>query len=330
MMNVLTIFKNDFYRFINKRAILVFMIFFIPLMIFGAVYFTNNINAKANIALISKNNKFNIDNKSVKIEVAAKEPEMSDLVLNKYDAVIIDNGNGTFKVKTIKSDKFKNSIEKFLKDPGTPIKIEDQNEKRGVGTNILGFLIMIAAVCQIQIMLLFPEDRDFGTFKRMLISPLNSWEYIFAQGLFNFIITFVPIYAAVAAAKFIFKISMGFGYLGLAGLLSLLIMINTGFALFIASIFDDIDNASSVGSFIVMFASVISGSFYSFTDNSKILSAVVKAIPYKPYLTLVQGIENGKSISNYSGNIAYIFTVTLILFALGVIITRRNLDSGKY
>lgn len=329
-MKILSIFKNNFYRFISKKSVLIFMIVFIPLMIFGAVYFTNNINAKISIALVSKNNKFNVNNKSAKIEVVNKEPKMSDLVLNEYNAVVVDNGDGTFKVKTIKGDKFKRSIENFLKNPNAPIKFTDENKKRGVGTNILGFLIMITAVCQIQIMLLFPEDRDFGTFKRMLISPLNSWEYIFAQGLFDFAITFVPSYAAIVAAKFIFSINTGFGYLGLAGLLALLVMINTGLALFIASIFDDIDNASSVGSFIVTFTSVLSGSFYSFTDNSKILNDMVKIIPYKPYLTLVQGIENGKSVIDYSGNFIYIFAVSIILFALGVIVTRKNLSSGKY
>ncbi|MDD3223718.1 MAG: ABC transporter permease [Clostridium sp.] len=329
-MSIFSIFKNNFYRIISKKAIVITAIIFIPLMIAGGVYFTANMETKVNIAVVSKNQKLNMSNKYFNLKVIDEKPKMSDLVLNKYDAVIVDKGNMKFKVITIKSNKLKNQIENFIKNPKSNINFSDSENKRGVGTNILGFMMMIILMQQISIMLLYPEDRDLGTFKRILIAPVSSGKYLLAQGIFDFIVTFVPSYISIVAAKVIFKVDIGFGYGTFAGFLALLMLIGTGFSLCITSIMDDVDNASMLGTFIVMIGSIVSGSFYSFTDNSKILDNIIKLIPFKGYLTLVQGVENGKSLFNYSGQLIYIFAVSLILFIIGTLITRKNLKSGKY
>lgn len=329
-MNIFNIFRNNFYRMLAKKMIIIDALLFIPLMIVGGVYFNSKIQTKANVAVISANQKFNIENKYIKFNIVKKAPNVSDLVLNKYDAVIIDNGKGNFKIATIKSDKLKKQIENFLKNPKLVTNISNSGDKRGVGTNIIGFLIMVVIVLQIQFMLLYPEDRDVGTFRRILISPVSGGEYLISQGIFDFIIAFVPTYIAVIAAKVIFNVNIGFTYLKLAGVLSLLILLGTAFALFIASIMDDVDNASMLGNSIIMITSVLAGSFYSFTNNNKIFNSIVKAIPFKGYMTLVQGIENGKSLSNYYGELTYILVISLILFIIGTFVTKRNLNTGKY
>lgn len=330
MKSLILIFKNDFYRILSKKSVILTMLVFVPLMICGGIYFTSKMEAKANIAVVSQNKKLNMEGKNIKITVVDKVPPMYELVMNKYDGVIVDNGKGNFKVITIKSDKFRNRLEQFLKNPNSPVKSSDDNEKRGVGTNIIGFLIMIVLMQQMYLMTLYPEDRDFGTFKRMLISPLSSGQYLLAQGIFNFVITFLPVYISVMLVKEILGVNIGFSSITLAGLLALLILFGTAFSLFMTSAMDDLDNASMLGNFIIIIASTISGSFYSFTDSSRILDSIVKIIPIKGYLTFVQGIENGKSILNYGAQLSYFTAFVLALFTLGVFITRKNLSTGKY
>lgn len=329
-MNVFNIFKNNFYRLMAKKILIVNVIVFIPLMIIGGVYFNSKMETKANIAVVSNNQKLNMSSKYIKFNVVKEKPSMSDLVLNKYDAVIEDNGKGNFKITTIKSDKLKNQIESFLKNPNSAAKSSDTQNKRGVGTSIIGFLIMIVLMLQINFMLFYPEDRDFGTFKRILISPVSGSKYLISQGVFVFAVAFVPTYAAVIVVNAVFNVNIGFSYVNFAWLLALLLLFGTAFALFITSCVDDVDNASMLGNSIIMITSILAGSFYSFTDDNKILDSIVKAIPFKGYLTLVQGIENGKSLSNYSGQLTYILALVLALFALGVFITKRNLKTGKY
>ncbi|MCR3761366.1 ABC transporter permease [Clostridium felsineum] len=330
-MIMLNIFKNNLSRLLCKKAILLTAIIFIPLMIIGGVYFTSKMDTKANIAIVIKNKNINFNNKYVKITSLSEKPALSALVLNKYDAVVTYSDNGSFKITTIKSDKLKNEITSFLKNPKAKTNFKEANAStRGVGTNILGFLILILAMQQIQFMLFYPEDRDLGVFKRILISPTSFIKYLFSEGIFNFVLAFIPSYLAILITKEIFKVNIGFTYLELAGLLSLLLIFGTSFALFITSIIDDVDNAAMLGTFTILLCSILSGSFYDFTDDNKILSTIVNAIPYKQYLTLSQGIESGKSISNYSSEILYVLLITFVFFIIGTLVTRKNLQDGKY
>lgn len=329
-MNLFNIFKNNFYRLLAKKAIILVAIVFVPLMIVGGVYFNSKMEAKANIAVVTSNKKLNMNNKYMSMKVVKEKPSMSDLVLNKYDAVIEDSGKDNFKIITIKSDKLKNQIESFLKNPSSITKMPNSEDKRGVGTSIIGFLIMIVLILEINLMLFYPEDRDFGTFKRILISPVSGSKYLISQGIFNFVVAFVPTYAAVILVNAMFNVNIGFSYLQFAGLLALLMLLGTAFALFITSLIEDVDNAAMLGNAIILITSILSGTFYSFTDDNKILNTIVSAIPFKPYLTLVQGIEKGKSLTNYCGELIYVLAVILVLFSLGTLITKRNLKTGRY
>ncbi|MFL0250332.1 ABC transporter permease [Clostridium neuense] len=329
-MNLFNIFKNNFYRLLAKKAIILVAIVFVPLMIVGGVYFNSKMEAKASIAVVTSNKKLNISNKYMSMKVVKEKPTMSDLVLNKYDAVIEDNGKGDFKITTIKSDKLKNQIEGFLKNPSSVTKMPNSKDKRGVGTSIIGFLIMIVLILEINLMLFYPEDRDFGTFKRILISPVSGSKYLMSQGVFDFLVAFVPTYVAVILVNAVFNVNIGFSYIQFGGLLALLMLLGTAFALFITSLIDDVDNAAMLGNAIILITSILSGTFYSFTDDNKILNTLVSAIPFKPYLALVQGIENGKSLTNYCGELTYVLAVILVLFSLGTFITKRNLKTGRY
>jgi len=329
-MNLFNIFKNNFYRLLAKKPIILVAIVFVPLMIVGGVYFNSKMEAKANIAVVTSNKKLNMSNKYMSMKVVKEKPTMSDLVLNKYDAVIEDNGKYNFKITTIKSDKLKKEIKIFLKNPNSVTKVSNSENKRGVGTSIIGFLIMIVLILEINLMLFYPEDRYFGTFKRILISPVSGSKYLMSQGVFDFLVAFVPTYAAVILVNAVFNVNIGFSYLQFAGLLALLMLLGTAFALFITSLIDDVDNAAMLGNAIILITSILSGTFYSFTDDNKILNTLVSVIPFKPYLTLVQGIENGKSLTNYYGELIYVLAVILVLFSLGTFITKRNLKTGRY
>ncbi|KAJ51665.1 ABC-2 type transport system permease protein [Clostridium tetanomorphum] len=330
-MSIFTIFKNNFYRILSKKAIISVVLIFIPVMIASAVYFTGKMETKANIAVVSRNKILNVtNNKEVNIKYLDQKPKMSELLLNKYDAVIYYKDSDSFEVITIKNEKLKKDIEKFIKNPSQGFKNSVKEQKRGVGTNILGFLIMIILLQAVILMVLYPEDRDFRTFKRILIAPISEKKYLFAQGIFNFVIIYVPVFLSIVITKEIFKVNIGFDYKTLAILLSIIVLFGTAFALFMTSIIDDIDNSSMLAQFIAMLTSIISGSFYSFSDNNKILDSIVNALPQKNYLTLVQGIENGKNIFDYPMQLSYILFITIILFTAGSMITKRNLKSGKY
>ncbi|HIG0360789.1 TPA: ABC transporter permease [Clostridium sporogenes] len=329
-MSVFAILKNNFYRVISKKSIIVTTIIFVPLMIMAAVYFTGKMEIKGTIAVVSENKSVNLNTKHLNVKMLDKRPNISELLLNKYDAVLEDKGNGKIQITTIKGEKFKNTIKNYLKLPQNIKGNIDIGEKRGVGTKILGFLIMIILVQSVGLMVLYPEDRDFKTFRRMLVSPVSEGKYLLAQGIFNFIIIYIPVFLAIVITKAVFNVNIGFSYGNLAILLSIITFLGTAFALFITSAIDDLESSLMLGSVIITLTSILSGSFYSFSDNNKILDMIVNILPQKSYLTLVQGVENGKSILNYKLELSYIVILILVLFTLASLMTKKSLKTGKY
>ncbi|HDK7173836.1 TPA: ABC transporter permease [Clostridium botulinum] len=329
-MSVFTILKNNFYRIISKKSIIINTIIFVPLMIMAAVYFTDKMEIKGTIAVVSENKSVNLNTKYLKVKVLDKKPKMSELLLNKYDAVLEDKGNGKIEITTIKGDKFKNTIKNYLKAPQNINKNIDIGEKRGVGTNILGFLIMIILIQSVGLMVMYPEDRDFKTFRRILISPVSEGKYLLAQGIFNFIIIYMPVFLAIVITKAVFNVDIGFSYGNLAILLSIITFLGPAFALFITSAIDDLESSLMLGSVIITLTSILSGSFYSFSDNNKILDIIIDILPQKSYLILVQGIENGKNILSYKLELSYIVILILVLFTLASLMTKNSLKTGKY
>ncbi|MCS4475220.1 ABC transporter permease [Clostridium botulinum] len=189
---------------------------------------------------------------------------------------------------------------------------------------------MIILIQSVGLMVMYPEDRDFKTFRRILISPVSEGKYLLAQGIFNFIIIYIPVFLAIVITKAVFNVDIGFSYDNLAILLSIITFLGTAFALFITSAIDDLESSLMLGSVIITLTSILSGSFYSFSDNNKILDIIINILPQKSYLTLVQGIENGKNILSYKLELSYIVILILVLFTLASLITKNSLKTGKY
>lgn len=298
-MNGFVIFKNNFSRALEKKSIIVMAVIFIPMMIGLAVYFTGKIDNKGCVAIVSQRNISYENNKYFTFRTLKVKPKMSELLTNKYAAIAEEGKYGSFEVTTINGDKIKKALSSFLKDPHKLIQIEEN--KRGVGTNILGFLVMIVLFQQIAFMFLYPEDRDIKTFKRVLIAPVSENIYLLSQGFFNFVMVYIPTLITIILMKVIFNINIGFNYLTLAILSGILSLLGTAFALFITSVIDTLENSMMLAQFLVTITTVISGSFYSFSENNKLLDFIIKILPQKQYLILIEGVDNGKGFSNNLG-----------------------------
>ncbi len=114
-MSVFAILKNNFYRVISKKSIIVTTIIFVPLMIMAAVYFTGKMEIKGTIAVVSENKSVNLNTKHLNVKMLDKRTNISELLLNKYDAVLEDKGNGKIQITTIKGEKFKKHNKKLFK-----------------------------------------------------------------------------------------------------------------------------------------------------------------------------------------------------------------------
>ncbi|GFZ33100.1 hypothetical protein CSC2_36260 [Clostridium zeae] len=325
-MNILNIFKNNLRRTLAQKATIVIAFILIPVMIGAAVLFSEKAVIKGTVAFVSATN-LNIpkDNR-VNIDILKEKPPISSLFMGKYVA-IVEKHNSDYIVTTLKNEKDKKVIEAYFKTGKLPDNIEDTS-KKGEGTNILGFILMILLMQGVALITLYTEDRDKKTLRRILMSPANERIYLFTQELFTFSCIFIPSYLALAATKLVFKVDMGFSYGMMFILVAIISALSTSLALFIASVLGSEYSLVSTG--IYMLTSLLSGCYISFTEGNKFLDKLCSALPQKAYMTMIQGIEKGKSLSQFSNQLIYLFIWIAAAYLLGSAINKRKIKEGIY
>lgn len=327
-MVTINILKNNLYRIIAQKASVIVALIVVPIMIGIAILFSQNVDKKADIALIA-NNPHNIPKcDKIQIDVMNKKPAYSKLLLGDYVAIVEEKNDGTYNVTTIKNDDDKKAVENFFKYGRIIESSKSKEMKRGTGTNILGYIMMIILMQAVALITLYPEDRTLKTFRRVLTAPVSAKLYLFAQEIFTFLGVYIPTFIAVAVVKVCFKVNIGYSLGMLALLLAILSAFSTAFAIFMASALDRDISLAANG--IITITSVLAGCFYSFTNGNKILDTVCTIFPQKAYMTMIQGIENGKEVFQFKGQLLYLLIWIVGLWILGSIITRSKMKKGAY
>lgn len=212
--------------------------------------------------------------------------------------------------------------------PGSYRGEDELRTERGTGTNILGFIMMLVLMQGVALAALYPEDRMLKTFKRILVSPVHVGKYLLVQFIFTFLCLYIPTYLAILITNVLFHAEIGFRLNILAGLLGVLTVLATAFAIFMASVMDR--NISLMTSGISVITCVLSGCFISFAPHHPILNALCAILPQKAYMTFIHGVEMGNSMWEYKTQVIYILMWSAAFCFLGDFITRRRTNKGIY
>lgn len=325
-MNCINLIKNNFKRILTHKEILAVAIIIVPVFIGIAVIFSERAEMKLSVALvgdisgisreISENNKY-------KIDVVKERPPESALLMGTYAAVIEQNKDGTYRVETIKSKKEQSAMENYFNTG----KMEIEN-KRGAGTNILGYIFMIMIMQAVALTILYPEDRIKKTFRRIMTAPVSEKQYLFSQGILTVLFLFIPTYVAIVIANAGFGINLGYSLGMMALLLGILTVFSTSFALFISSLIER--NTSLAASGIAVITCILAGCFISFSDNNTLLDNVLNLIPQKAYMNMIQGIAGGGKFFNYMDQVIYLMIWIVGFWVIGGVITSHKVKNGIY
>ena len=145
--------------------------------------------------------------KYIKFTLMEKQPSKYQLVLGKYDGVIIDKGNNKYYVDTIKSEDFRKTLEEIVKNPkGFVPEVKDT---RGIGTNIMGYLLMFILLQAVLFMFTLAEDIELKQIERIVATPVSFFKYLLSHFIFNFSLIFIPTFFVLAVMKGIFGFNIG-------------------------------------------------------------------------------------------------------------------------
>jgi ABC-2 type transport system permease protein len=319
---MLRILKNNWNLLMNQKNYLILSLIMTICSVGAAILITNNVEIKSNIAVVAdEQSEKNLSTPYFHITFLDKEPPMSELVQNRYDAVVIPDGNGGFQIKTIKSDDLKKELQKFLDQPSDYA--FTNNVARKIGTNILGYMMMFLLMQGVLYARFFAEDKEKHRIERVSMSPIPFVIYLFGHALFMWLLIFVPSFMVVCVTK-LFGISIGFSIPEYMLLIGVLAFLSVAYALFINSFFCVVDTANMLASSIVVLTSILAGSFYSFSKQDSLFNKFLHIFPQKDFMNFSDAFEKGNITFGINLQFCYIIMISLLMFTIAVVKTRRS------
>ena len=319
---MISILINNFYRIKNRKynviSSLVMTLFAISL----AVYFTSNYTTQSSIAVVTPSDVPTYQSNYFKFTVLEKQPPLYQLVLGKYDGVLLDQGHGDYKVVTIKNADFRQKLEELARNPKDFVPPVDDG--RGVGTTIIGYLTMFLLLQCVMFMFTLSEDLELKIIERIVTAPVSFGKYLLSHFVSTFTIIFGPAFFMLLVMKGGLGFNIGFSLWQYAVLLGILCSFGTAFALLINSLVKGGDTASMIGSSLVVLTTILSGSFYSLEKGNTILGKVLWILPQKVYLSFVQKLEGGQGVLAMFPQLTYVLLITLGCLVISVFKLKKD------
>lgn len=320
---MLTIIKNDWNRMKVQRMFLYVAMGLTICSVILAVVLTGKLKPKMNLAVVGSvsaeaqrvNTKGRAD-----VTVLDKMPAFSALVQGRYDAVLSYGKDGSRRITTVKSDKF---VKQLTAVPDGKYGMADGEQKRQIGTNIIGYMLMFLLMQGILYARLFAEDKEKHQMERIVCSPIPFWKYLAGHVVFVWILIFTPAMLVIGVMKLI-GISVGFSLWQYLLLIGLEALAAAAFALFLNAFFCTADTANMVGSCIVVLTSVLSGSFYDMGGTKDAVSKILYILPQKNLMLFSNAWEKQLLNKNAVIGLIYVIICIVLFLAIGVAKTRKD------
>jgi ABC-2 type transport system permease protein len=325
---MLAILKNDWKRFLEEKMYIIMSMALTICSVIAAIAITNAVEIKGNIALVEPNHQDKIEavtqfeqSPYFNVTVLEQKPPKSELVQNRYDAIVTMKQDGSYSIQTIKNGEMKELIASALENPTSFVPNTDKERK--IGTNIIGYMMMFLLLQGIMYARLFADDKEKHMIERVITSPIAFWKYLAGHAVFMIAILFVPSYLVIVVAK-LAGIAIGFSLLTYAGLIFMLADLAVAFALFLNSFFCVSDTANMLGSALITLTSILAGSFYSFSKEETLFDKLLHILPQKDFINFVNALEKGNVTRNIEYQFGYIIILIAVFFTIAVIKTRKD------
>lgn len=306
---MIKIIKGILYRMINNKSYLAMPLVIVPVIIAAAIYFSSSLVTRPNIGVVGIEN-IDLPRDEVNITKLQEEATLSDLVKNKYDAVVTLK-DGVMKIDTVKGNDYKSKLEALVRGEEVDFK---EGEKRGIGANIIGFLTMFLIMIGVMLYKFFFDEKK-GMAKRIISTNVSYGQYIISHFSAVLLMIFVPTVVITLLSKAILKLDTSLTFIELSFLVFILSVLASSFGLLISSIVKNDESASMLGVMINVITTLIAGSFFTISNND-FISTVSKLMPQKHLLDFSIALENSNVINFVDISIVILFSVVMIILSL--------------
>lgn len=325
---MLEILINDWKRLLEEKQYLFTSMILTICSIVAAIALTNTAEVKSNLALVTAGNanlaesaKQLAEYPYFNISILVSKPPKSDLVQNRYDAIVLMSEDGTYKIETIKSNELIDTVNAFLEDPASFV--PNMDNERKIGTNIIGYMLMFLLLQGVLYARFFAEDKEKHMIERIIMSPIAFRYYLLGHALFICLLIFIPSFSVILVAKLI-GVKIGLSLLSYMGLIGTLSILATGFSLMLNSFFCIADTANMLGSSIVLLSSILAGSFYSFSKEETVFDKLLHILPQKDFMDFVNALEKGTLTNGLIWHFIYVGILSITFFVIAMLKTRKD------
>ena len=317
MKTFFAVLKNNYLRTVPRVVPMIFITAFTLLSTILGVHMTGVQQVKGHIAVITEN-ATNADaqySRYLDVKTFSEKPPYSSLVEQKYDAYVTIDENGAYSIETLKNDDYKKLLATLLESPNAEIPAD--KTARGVGVNILGFMMMFLLMISLTNLFAFADDKEQGQLRRLAAAPAPFGAYLAAHCVYALSLL-LPEYILLVILKMCGR-DIGFTLPQYAGLMLLLGFLGISFGLLLNTLIKKPDNANMLGNSVTVLSSILAGSFYSFSKDSPMLDKITTLLPQKDFMDFAIRLQNGEAASHLLPLI-YVVAFALILFTVSCVI----------
>lgn len=304
------------YRIFHNKVFLMTYLVLIPIFMAIAVYCTNAMSYRMQVAIV--NDVQVVENSNITFHYLDEVPKTSQLVLNQYDAILVQEGETT-KVISTKGEEYDQAI--LMLVSGQIDTLDSTTDQRGTATNILGFLMMLVGLLGVQIYQYYFDERK-GINKRIMSTSISSYQYMLSHFLVVLGFLFIPALIVISGAIIVFDISLSITMWQFVLVLLLLCVFSTSFGLWVNVMSNTIEESMMFGNMFAIVGTIISGGFVQVTDN-EIFNQIVQIFPQKQIMSILNALENHTSLPSLG--IVYILIFSIAFVVIGIIKEKRKL-----
>lgn len=323
MRNILLVLKNNLYR-LSKEKLTLFMIFIMtPVVVYFGVFFSNS-EIKGSIAVVGASSieesslkEAMGSNENISLKFLKESPSKTDLIKGIYLSSVDFTGDEVT-VESFGNEEVRKSIEAGIKGEVYTNK-EDTTTVQG---KIIGFLIMFLFFGGIMVMEFFLNDREDGTYSRVLLGDISYYEYILGQLLYSICILTTPtIILSILVLKFL-AVELTIS-LGLFALLILLIgLLGTSFSILVCTFCKGVAVAQMTMSTITMIVCLLGGCLINIVDNNKVIGWIRNLLPPKRLIDLSNNYNNEDLI--------FLVVVIVVFLLISIFYGKKQCDRGEF
>ena len=314
---MMTIMKQAFVRLKREKGSAVVYLLLSIASILVALYVSSLNTGLGSIAVQSEQHLWKSSD-ALHVTYVKEAVASSRLVAQEYDAFVQVHKDGSLSVTSVKSDVYKQDLNKALQGQAS----SQHKKQRGAGTCVIGFVMMFAMMQSLVFMMQYGEDKELRRMKRILLSPVSFSSYLGGMIAFTMLSVIVPAFVTLAVCR-LFGAQIGFTLPVYAGLLFVLALFATAFALFLYTLFAQKDTANMLGSALAVLASIISGGFYEVAHEGGILDTIASMLPTKAVLQLSESLEAGLTAQAVE-HLGFVLLWASALFIAALLVQRMH------